>query len=42
MIQAYCNNESCEYNEDCCCEYEDTLSIDEHGNCESFKFRVEE
>ena len=36
---AYCENEQCEYNEDGCCEYEGTLSIDRAGFCKRFRYK---
>ena len=39
---AYCENEQCEYNEDGCCKYEGTLSIDSNGFCKRFIYKYDE
>ena len=39
---AYCENEQCEYNEDGCCEYEGTLSMDSSGFCKRFRYKDRE
>ena len=42
MAYFYCRNKDCEYWEDEFCEYEGTMSINENGCCEKFRYKNNE